>query len=181
MKLKLLILVLALQTAWVLYTVATQEYALATGPTVLLETQPVDPRDYLRGDYVRLNYKISTISTNMFLPTLTKMPSAGETVYVALAKQGEFHQVVRASTNWFEPTPVELILKGKTGWSWWGSTNEHMVRVEYGIERHYVSEGKGNPRGTLTVQAVVPSSHRASIKQVFVDGKPYAEAMKDQP
>jgi len=35
------------------------------------------------------------------------------------------------------------------------------------------------PAGRLTVQAVVPASGRATIKQVFVDGKPYAGAMKD--
>lgn len=29
------------------------------------------------------------------------------------------------------------------------------------------------------VQDVVPSSGRASIKQVFLDGKPYAEAMRE--
>ena len=38
--------------------------------------------------------------------------------------------------------------------------------------------GTGNPRGKLTVQAAVPASGKAIIKQVFVDGKPYAEAMK---
>ena len=43
MKLKLLILVLALQTAWLLGTVVTQEYALAHGKIILLETRRVDP------------------------------------------------------------------------------------------------------------------------------------------
>jgi hypothetical protein len=31
----------------------------------------------------------------------------------------------------------------------------------------------------LTVQAAVSKSGRANIKEVFVDGKPYAEAMKE--
>lgn len=48
----------------------------------------------------------------------------------------------------------------------------------YGLERYYVREGTGNPRGKLTVEAVVPASGQARIKQVFVDGKPYAKAMK---
>ena len=39
MKLKLLILVLALQSAWLLGTVAVQEHALATGKVILLETR----------------------------------------------------------------------------------------------------------------------------------------------
>jgi uncharacterized membrane-anchored protein len=50
MKLKILVLVLALQTAWILGTTLVQERALASGKVVLLETRPVDPRDLLRGD-----------------------------------------------------------------------------------------------------------------------------------
>jgi uncharacterized membrane-anchored protein len=55
-----------------------------------------------------------------------------------------------------------------------------MVHVEYGIERYYVAENTGNPSGKITVSAVVPASGRASIKEVFVDGKPYVEAMKHE-
>ena len=61
MKLKLLILILALQTAWILGTTFIQERALTNGKVVLLETRPVDPRDLLRGDYLTLNYKISDV------------------------------------------------------------------------------------------------------------------------
>ncbi len=44
--------------------------------------------------------------------------------------------------------------------------------------RYYVAEGTGNPRGKLTVDVAVPASGQARIKQVYVDGKPYAEAMR---
>ena len=52
-----------------------------------LKTQPVDPRDLLRGDYVRLGYEISSID-------VAQLP-AGETirrhdpVYVTLGKGGD--------------------------------------------------------------------------------------------
>jgi uncharacterized membrane-anchored protein len=52
------------------------------------------------------------------------------------------------------------------------------VHVEYGIERYYVAEGTGNPHGKLTARAVVPASGRAKLQQVFLDGKPYEQAMK---
>src|ERR1035441_2202352 len=71
MKLILLLLVLALQTAWILGTTFVQERALAGGKLVLLETRPVDPRDLLRGDYVTLNYKISDVALSLFSPALT--------------------------------------------------------------------------------------------------------------
>jgi uncharacterized membrane-anchored protein len=180
MKRNLFILVLALQSAWVLYTVAVQERALQVGATVLLETRPVDPRDLLRGDYVILNYKISTVPTNLFSPPLANALPHGQTVWVALAPRGEFHELSRASTERFEAAPGEVLLRANSRW-WDGGRNAPRdVGVEYGLERFYVREGTGNPRGKLTVKAVVPKSGRASIKQVFLDGKPYADAMKEK-
>jgi uncharacterized membrane-anchored protein len=177
MKLKLLFLVLALQTAWILGTTFVQERALAGGKVVLLETWPVDPRDLMRGDYVTLNYKISDVALGLFSPALTNGLVPGETVYVALEPRGQFHEVVLASTNQITPADGQVVLKGQSR-SWWNSAAQRSVHLEYGLERYYVREGTGNPRGKLTVQAAVPDSGQARIKEVFVDGKPYAEAMK---
>lgn len=179
MKLKLLILVLALQTAWILGTVIQQENILRAGKVVLLETRPVDPRDLLRGDYVRLNYKISSVSRDRFALPPERDLKAGTKIYVALKPSGTngFWEVSRAALKKFDPVENEVLLSGKCQWSWQSSTNS--VHVEYGIERYFVAEGTGNPSGKLTVQVAVAGSGRASIKEVFVDGKPYAEAMKD--
>lgn len=176
MKLKLLLVIIALQCAWILGTTFQQERALRVGKAVLLETQPVDPRDLLRGDYVILNYTISTLPGDLFTPPLSEIPSAGQNIYVALEQRGEFHVAVRAGTSPFEPDSDQVLIIGQSQPGWWNNTNS--VRVEYGLERYFVAEGTGNPRGKLTVQAVVPASGRALIKQVFVDGKPYAEAMR---
>ena len=177
MKLKLLILVLALQSAWILGTALVQERALANGKIILLETQRVDPRDPLRGDYLILNYKISDVPASVFSPPVATDLPVGTKVYVALEQRGQFHEAVKASTNQFEPAGNEILLQGQMRW-WW-NTATNAIHIEYGLERYYVAEGTGNPPGTLTVQAVVPASGRASLKQVFVDGKPYAEAMKE--
>lgn len=179
MKTKLFILVLALQSVWILGTSVTQELALRNGRLILLETRPVDPRDLLRGDYVTLGYKIGDVPTNLFAPPIVGSLPAGKTVYVALTQRGEFYEVARASTEPLAAEPGEVVLKGRNDvrrW-WWPQTNS--VHLEYGLEKYYVREGTGNPHGKLTVQAAVPSSGNAVIKQVFMDGVPYAEAMKD--
>jgi len=179
MKLKLLILVLALQSAWLLGTAAVQEHALATGTGILLETARVDPRDLLRGDYLILNYRISDVPTNLFSPPVTKDLPNGTRVFVALAPAtNQFYVVVRASTNQFVPAADEVLLKGKSTWSRWNAAT-NSIHVEYGLERFYVAEGTGNPAGKLTAQVVVLASGRGRVKEVFVDGKPYAEVMKD--
>jgi uncharacterized membrane-anchored protein len=178
MKLKLLIPVLALQTAWLLGTVAVQEHALAHGKIILLETRRVDPRDLLRGDYLILNYKISDVPTNLFLPPVQKDLPYGTKIFVALAPgTNQFYEVARASTNEFAPAANEILLRGKSDERWW-STNS--IHVAYGIENYYVAENTGNPTGKLTVQAIVPTSGHPKIKEVFVDGKPYAEMMKNE-
>ena len=179
MKLKLLSLVLALQTAWVLGTVFTQERALHEGKLILLETRPVDPRDLLRGDYVILGYKISDVPLTVFTPVITNSPPVGQRIFVALEPRGEFYEVVQASTEKLPTTANQVLLRGKSQ-NWWNrnSTAEKIVRVEYGLERYYVREGTGNPQGKLTAQVAVPVSGQGVIKQLFVDGKPYAEVMK---
>lgn len=179
MKIKFLILVLALQTVWILGTAFTQERVLRVGQLILLETQPVDPRDLLRGDYVRLNYKISDVPREQFFsPPLTGELPAGTMVFVALtsAATNGFYHVSRASQERFTPAASEVLLRGTVAATW--RDRAGAIHVEYGLEQYFVAEGTGNPRGKLTVQAAVANSGRANIKQVFVDGKPYAEAIK---
>jgi uncharacterized membrane-anchored protein len=175
MKLKLLALVLGLQTAWILGTTFVQERGLATGTLVLLETQPVDPRDLLRGDYITLNYKISDIPLTVLSPQQTNALPPGTIVFVALEPRGDFYAVAKASTEPMVPESGQVVLRGRAQ-SWWNTSSVHL---EYGLEKYFVREGTGTPpRGKLTVQAAVPASGRAQIKAVFLDGKPYAEAIK---
>ena len=184
MQTKLLITVVALQVAWVLVTIAQQETALRSGTVVHLETRPVDPRDLLRGDYVILNYEIGTIPVALFPQaqrgSLTNRSDAGRDVYVVLEKGETFHKAVSASLE-----PVEdasrPVLRGQTRYAWSArNTTNTTVRIDYGLERYYVEEGTGNPRGKLTVDVSVPASGRGLIKQVYVDGVPYAEGMKGE-
>ena len=176
MKLKLFLLVLLLQSGWLLGTAFKQEYARAHGVTILLETVPVDPRDLFSGDYVILSYKISSLSFSLFSPTITNDLPPGRIVYVAVEKRGAFHEAVSASTTPITPAPGQVILKGHSMPGW----NHDRVRVGYGLERFYVHEGTGNVHGKLTAEIVVPDSGQGTVKQVFVDGKPYAKTAREQ-
>ena len=177
MKSKLLMLVVGLQAVWMIGTTAMQEYVLARGRMVLLETRPVDPRDVLRGDYLILSYKISRVPLNLFAPPLTSSPADGIKVYVVLEKRGEFHEIVRADTNIPSAAANQVVLRGRSGGGQW-SFERNSMHLEYGLERYYVPEGTGNPHGKVTVEVAVPSSGNGMIKQVFLDGKPYNEVSK---
>ena len=178
-KLLLLALVLALQTTWILGTTYRQERALRGARVVCLETRPVDPRDLIRGDYLILNYKISDLDWSLFSPPLAAAPSPGQTIYVALEPRGEFYEAVRASMQPIASAAGQIVLKGKAQ-NRPGNANLRTVHVLYGLERYFVREGTGNPRGKLTVHAAVAPSGQGTLKAVFLDGKPYGEAMKAQ-
>ncbi|WP_179090160.1 GDYXXLXY domain-containing protein [Paenibacillus sp. FSL H8-0548] len=56
----LIAIVIVLQLGYVGYHAATSEVLLSTGKSIKLAIEPLDPRSLLQGDYVRLNYSIST-------------------------------------------------------------------------------------------------------------------------
>jgi uncharacterized membrane-anchored protein len=188
MKAKLFIAVIALQAGWVLATAARQEIALRRGALVLLETNPVDSRDLLRGDYVILNYKISALPATLFADGLPAELKRGTPVFVRLEKRGQFHEAVAASFSPLEPVAEHPVLRGTlfgrlaAGGERGNQTPRvDSLRVDYGLERYYVREGTGRPAGKITVEAALTTSGSAFIRQVYIDGKPYADVMRNQP
>jgi uncharacterized membrane-anchored protein len=183
MKAKLLIAVIALQAAWVVSTATRQELLLRRGTVVLLETVPVDPRDLLRGDYVILSYKISVLPAALFAEPLMTPVLIGTPVFVRLEKRGQFHEAVAASLSPLEPDAAHPVLRGTvSNASWVGVFGGRVdsIRVDYGLERYYVREGTGRPSGKITVEAAVTASDNSIIREVYIDGKPFAEVMRNQ-
>lgn len=141
--------------------VAMKESTLRSGTKVLLQTEPVDPRDLFRGDYVTLRYDISEVE--LF------GPKDGSTVYVLLDTSGKYATVYKAQ---FEKPASGIFLKG-TGY--WFRGEGITARVEYGIESYFVPEGEGRKienyvgRG-LAVRVAIDADGRAVIKDlVFPD------------
>lgn len=181
MKAKLLSLVIGLQVLWLLATVCVQEARLGSSTVVHLETRPVDPRDLLRGDYVILNYDISTLKAELFASGLGEQRQEGTPVYVKLERQGEFHRAIAASFSPLESDDTHPVLRGTTTRTGvWPQDSRAGVRVNYGLERFYVREGTGNPQGKLTVDVAISSSGKGIIREVYLDGVKYAEAIKKQ-
>ena len=183
MKTTLLAIVIGLQTAWVIGTVAVQEQQLAHGNVILLETRPVDPRDLLRGDYVILGYDFSSVPVTKFTPPVpdSNLLTPGRDVFAELKPDGAFHRLDRVSLEPVVPQPGNVVLRGKLRWQWQPANQAVTeVSVAYGLEQYFVREGTGNPRGKLTVEVSVPVSGHALIKQVYLDGVPYAQAIRAQ-
>lgn len=140
--------VLALaQIGFLGWMVAGRAALLRHGQEVLLKVEPVDPRDLLRGDYVRLGYEISRLPVDK----IANLPQAELTTVegpIIVRLHQEPDGFWRATAAWLgdaATTPAhasEVDIAGRiSGGSSLapGST----IGVDYGIERFYVPEGEG--------------------------------------
>ncbi len=184
MKATLLAVVVGIQISWVLAIAGFHDRAVREGTVILVETVPVDPRDLLRGDFVRVGYEFSSLTGGEFTPAVND-PSwfrRGTPVYVELAREadGPFHRRIRVSREPMEVAPGNVLLKGRVAWVGGSSTN-FTVRAEYGVEQYYVAEGTGTPPAEkkMTAELSVSGRGQARLKAVYLDGRPYAEAMRE--
>jgi len=157
---------------------------LREGTEVRLNTQPVDPRDFLRDDYVVLGYDISRLPAGQFL--YKRDGPRNPTVFVKLAPgpDGTYNPVsVHA-----EPVAVsshEVLIRGRVAYATdCGNTGQSLctkLQIRYNLESYFVPEGEGkkledarNQRKLTVVAAVLPSG-RAAIKRLLLDGQPVYE------
>lgn len=166
----------SLQTIILGYVIESRAEILRSGAEVLLKTTPVDPRDFLRGDYVVLNYEISSVPAKTVVGPLPA--EAGEqTMWVRLKKQPDGFWGIAESS--FQPLPEQaesVVLKSRPFYTYAVNATDD-IRVEYGIERYYVPEGQGKPLeearqdGHVAVAARISGDGTAQIRNLLVDGK----------
>lgn len=172
MKKKILVILIACM--WVAIAagfIASKQFTLKTGKTIVLETEPVDPRDLLRGDYVILSYKIGQLDLGT-LKSEKKNYKYGEIVYVGLAPKGKYWKAVSVSSK----KPAErgtVFIKGRIMQDW-----RRGITVNYGIESYFVPEGKGKEfeealrwgsKVRVVVEAAVDADGSALIKKVYLE------------
>lgn len=157
---------------WVVVAVgviSSKQQILKTGKTVILETVPVDPRDFLRGDYAVLRYKISALDLKKVKSDKPQY-GYGKSVYVEIAPRGTFWEALAVYEK-KNALSGKVFIKGKVS-----SCYNQRLFVEYGIESYFVPEGEGkdiekNMRGSkssVSVEAVVDPAGNAMIKKVYV-------------
>jgi Uncharacterized membrane-anchored protein len=163
-----------------------KEYTLRTGTKVMLKTLPVDPRDLFRGDYVTLNYEISTLDMEKLQADDSYFYN-DEPVYLTLELKNGYgipKEIYAA------PPEDELYIKGKVSdiiYNWEtdesGNTIEEAaikeLRVDYGIESYFVPEGRGMEIETaqrtgkteVDAKVVIDKYGNAVVKNLLIDGK----------
>ena len=146
-----LIVLLGITGTFILYLT----WPLLTGKTVILATRPVDPFDILRGQYITINYEISTI------PVIGGAKE-GASVYVILKEdENKIWRYQEASLS----KPVGTFIKGAITSIYGGN-----MRIEYGIEQYFFERNAELPRRDLTVEAKISSSGQARIVELLMNG-----------
>jgi uncharacterized membrane-anchored protein len=131
--------VVALQVLSLLGMIGFKYSVIATGQTVVLQSVPIDPRDLLRGDFVRIRFAI----TQLDLSGITSDGAAlqpGDAVYVTLRNNAPAWIPVKAGATLPALQDDEAVIKGKII-----NRNGNLLGVDYGIDSYYVGEGKGRP------------------------------------
>ena len=170
------------QCALLVLMVADRMQILREGREVTLQTQPVDPRDLLRGDYVVLRYDISQLPAGALAGQ--QSVERNPIVFVKLAPNAAgVYEAVSVHTAPVAVTAPEILIRGRVTYSC-GSTSRTFcdkLTITYGLESYFVPEGEGktleqarNQQKLRVVAAVLPSG-RAAIKRLLLDGQPVYE------
>jgi uncharacterized membrane-anchored protein len=170
-----------IQVALIAVLVVDRVRILREGTEVKLQTRPIDPRDFLRGDYVVLNYDISSFPAGPLKDTASS--GRGTPVFVKLApKPDGFYEAISVHQDAVPVTGGEVLIRGRViGGATCGDRSRSFcdrLQISYGIERYFVPEGEGRgiesarSQGKVAIVAAVTPSGRAAIKHLLLDGKP---------
>lgn len=169
------VLVMLIPLVTILALISYNYYTLSFGEEILLKTAPIDPWDIFRGDYVRLNYEISTID-------LIKTPydrnfTYNENAYAVLSKGEKFWYVKNVGHDKPALKEGEVCIRGRVL-----TPSANRLSVSYGIESYFVPEGKGRvierEIRDVSVKVAVDTSCGAIIKELYINDEPVRLALK---
>ena len=155
--LKLLLVVLLLLLilgSFILYLA----WPLMTGQAIVLALRPVDPFDPLRGQYIVLNYEISSLPA-------PEGAREGSTVYILLKEDEQ--GIWRYKSASLSRPEKGIVIAGTVR-----SLYSNTMNLEYGIEQYFFERHAQLPTQNLTVEVKVSADGNARISQLLHNGKP---------
>ncbi len=171
------LVVCLMMTAVLGYMVESRASILRYGTEVRLRTAPVDPRDFLRGDYVTLNYEIADLGK---VALVGERPEGAGRAVVHVRLKADADGFWTARSYGFFPLPPEdgtVVLQSRP-FDYDGQNAWAIASVAFGIERYYVPEGQGRviedsvATSDLAVIIKVSGQGIGQIARLELQGKP---------
>ena len=144
------------------------------GEKILLECEPVDPRSLLSGDYVILNYRISSFDDKELdqLVRGEKKFRKSAPLWVVL-KEGKngFHEATDISRDRPDLEDGETVIRGAVQSYYRGGR----LRIRYGLEQFFVPQKEGKVierqiRDT-SVEVAVNEDGDSAVVRIFIAGE----------
>ena len=133
----LLRVLIAAQVLYVLGVAAAGYATAALGQNIILTTTPIDPRDLLYGDFVRLRYAISENPLSRWHGEAA--PQRRQSVFVLLAPGPDsLSTAVGVYAQAPRPGAGQAVLRG-----WVTDVYRTSFALRFNLERYYVPEGSG--------------------------------------
>ncbi len=167
------ILVVALQIGSLSFMIQKRMKLLETGKSVMLRCVPVDPRSLFSGDYVILNYAISSFSSEKFesLNRGGERFRKNDTIYVGLVKEegsGFWNAAEVSHEREKLKEGYKAVIRGEI-------TSLYRYRIRYGVEEYFVPQFKGKKIEKrirdVSVEVAVADTGESGIKKLFISGK----------
>lgn len=162
-KKKIFIIILVFWVVIIGSFIGFKEFTLRTGKAVLLKTVPVDPRDLFRGDYVVLEYEISTINAlNMSYKSHDFKEK--DKIYVLLNVD---HKKIAIAIDIDKKKPEEaFFIQGTVT-----DIYKDNLSINYGIESYFVPEGEGleieRKLGQTYAEVAIDSFGKSAVKSLI--------------
>lgn len=166
---------------FIAFMIESRANILRTGTEIVLETQPFDPRDLLRGHFVRLQYEGQTVTVPNFdglFPNDSIWDQVGMPIYITMIENEEGHWV--ADQVSLSRPDEGLFIRGtvRSGVGFTMADGSRSFSVSYGLERFYTNEHRAPELesrmrdGAMTeVVAAVSADGTAQIKALRQDGE----------
>jgi len=133
----LLRLLVAAQVVYVLGVAGAGYATTALGQHIVLATTPVDPRDLLRGDFVRLRYTISEAPLSQWKDAAPPRRRQGVFVLLAVGPDS-LSSTVGIYPKAPAAAPGQAVLR-----AWVTDVYRHSLTLRFNLERYYVPEASG--------------------------------------
>lgn len=119
--------------------ILVESLPLMIGERIVMQVNPIDPRDFFRGDYVILNYSVNNLPITEGQTTVSAWNRShsrdDQAVYVPLERAADGVHWTGTTASLTRPTGVKY-LRGRI-------TSDYRQPVQFGIEAYYVQEGSG--------------------------------------
>lgn len=161
--LAIVIVQIAFFSIW--YLIESQKLSDPEAKEILVRTVPIDPRDYISGNYFILRYEFSNIFRLKKRGGLSW--GVGKEVYVVFKQREKWFVADYVTHEKPRITKDQAVLKGVV---------TRGGQVEYGIEKFFINENRKEPsRGKDMIEVLlkIDENYQGRIKSLMVNGQEF--------